>query len=113
MPELSKTARAAQKAVEAGQSKKKEERSVEKMIADLRLNRASGLACAFTDVDALLAEYDKLQTRLDSFVSGAAQMDAEIRAMREEIAALKAGRPVSEGYAPDVVDAANEVNQTT
>ena len=40
-------------------TKKTEERSVDKVIADIRSNRASKLHVPATDVDVLLADYDK------------------------------------------------------
>ncbi len=79
-PELSKTARAAQRAVEAGQAKKKEERTPEKAIAELRLNRASGLYIAPTDVDMLLVEYDALALRADARIT---ELKGEAKTMEE------------------------------
>jgi hypothetical protein len=60
MAELSKTAKAAKAAVERSQVKKKEVRSTEAILADLRNNRASGLHVSPTDVDVLFAEYDRI-----------------------------------------------------
>ena len=104
MADISKTAKAAMK---AGVSKdKKDERSDERAIAELRANRAAGLHVSPTDVDILFVEYDKLnvahmvasiqlheaiqerealrktlaekQAILDSFVTGAADMQAQL-----------------------------------
>jgi hypothetical protein len=60
MSNLSKTAAAAQKAVERGQSKEKAVRSTEKIISDIRNHLDARLAVTPDDVRILLAEYDKL-----------------------------------------------------
>jgi uncharacterized protein Yka (UPF0111/DUF47 family) len=60
MANLSKTAAAAQKAVERGQQKAKVERTTEQIIRDIRNHLDSSLAVTPNDVRALLAEYDKM-----------------------------------------------------
>lgn len=71
MAELSKTARAAMKAVQAGQAKKVVERTPEMAIRDLRLNRDAHLHVSPTDVDVLLVEYDKALARITTLESEA------------------------------------------
>ena len=100
MAEMSKTARAAQSAVERGQqaSKKKEVRTFEDAIRDIRSNRAAKLFHSnMNDIDMLLAEYDKTlktlkdkQVILDSFVIGTASDQQRLSANSERIAELEA-----------------------
>jgi adenine-specific DNA methylase len=76
---LSKTARAAQSAVERGQqaSKKKEVRTVEDAIRDIRNNRAGGLFHSnMNDIDMLLAEYDAALAQIETLRKIAAEMSA-------------------------------------
>lgn len=57
---LSKTAAAAQKAVERGQQQAKEAWTPERTIKNIRQLREARLAVPIDQIDVLLAEYDKL-----------------------------------------------------
>jgi len=113
MTELSKTAKAAQKAVAVGEvaSKKKEERTPEKAIVELRGNRASGLHVSPTDVDMLLAEFDKVvahalkMTQLVEEMEDAKQGTEDIvefqnRKLKDEYKAIADKRAVN--HAPEI-----------
>ena len=63
MSELSKTAAAAQKAVERGQKKDSVVRTPEQIINGMRNHLAARLAVTPDDVRTLLAEYDKLKEK--------------------------------------------------
>jgi len=61
-------------------SKKTEERSTDKVILDIRANRAAKLHISATDMDVLLAEYDKALTEIIA-------LNAEVKTLT----ALKSG----------------------
>jgi hypothetical protein len=61
---LSKTAAAAQKAVERGQQQNKEIWTAERTIKNIRQLREACLAVPVDQLDVLLAEYDNLKSQI-------------------------------------------------
>ena len=89
MGKISKTARAAMKAVEAGQQKKKEIIPDEEYIRLLRIDLTSGLYVSQEGARALLREYDKEKAAVAHLGPACASLLARAEEAETEVAKLK------------------------
>jgi di/tripeptidase len=89
MAELSKTARASMKGGAAAQGVA-EEVTLEKALKVIHGGLEAHLFIPVHFWEKVLEAYNSTQARLDSFVKGAADMDAEVRTLKAQVAALEA-----------------------
>ena len=86
MAELSKTARAAENAVNRGKRVEKVERTSDQIIRDVRNHLASGLYIISSDIAVLLAAYDaerKLAREFEARLTAALDVPTQVRAITD------------------------------
>jgi chromosome segregation ATPase len=86
---LSKTAAAAQKAVERGQQQNKEVWTAERTIKNIRQLREACLAVPVDQLDVLLAEYDKTLQILRDANTAVKSVEAEVLVSKQQLVAAQ------------------------